>query len=175
MRTAIFIDGAAMVHAQKFNTWYIDWKKVLDHFTMNRELVGAYYFTPSPPVNDIVAVSKYRRFRSFLISIGYRVIDKEVRMVRSPDTGNVTMAKGNLDMEMGLTMIFEAPYYELAVIFTGDSDFLPVVERLKGLGKQVYCVSQPRMTSYELRNTCNKYFDLESVRADIERLNKSSI
>jgi uncharacterized LabA/DUF88 family protein len=166
----IFVDGAAMVHAQKLNKWYIDWKKVLDYFTLNRECIGAYYFTPSPAISDVGAVTKYRRFKAFLVSIGYRVIDKEVKLIRSPETGNVVMAKGSLDMEMGLTMISEAPHYDSAIIFTGDSDFLPVVERLKTQGKQVYCVSHTKMTSFELRNACTKYFDLESLRANIERI-----
>ena len=40
-RVAIFVDGANMFYAQRDNGWRIEYKKIFQHFTTNRELAFA--------------------------------------------------------------------------------------------------------------------------------------
>src|SRR5438132_950312 len=104
MRVALFVDGANMFYAQRENCWHLDFRLVHQYFMDNREKAAAYYFTASPPVGDTAKVDKYRRFRTALIHMGYTVVDKEVKVLSDPDTGQVKL-KGNLDIDLVFKML----------------------------------------------------------------------
>jgi uncharacterized LabA/DUF88 family protein len=168
VRIALFIDGAAMFYAQRENGWFIDYKKVHQYFSDNKQLNGAYYFTATPPASNHQAVDNYRRFKRFLIYTGYHVIDKEVKVINDQRTGQVKL-KGNLDIELVFRMLAGINGYDEAIIFGGDSDYLSVVSHLRNLGKVVACVGRRQSTSIELINECDSFIDLSELRTRIER------
>jgi len=167
-RVAIFVDGANMFYAQKQGKWRIEYKKVLQYFTDNRELAFAYYFTATPPVYKTDAIDKYRRFRQALIHIGYSVIDKEVKVYEDKETGQVKL-KGNLDIDMAFKMLSGHGSYDEAVVLGGDADFIPIIQYLTNLGKTVVCVGRKDMTAIDLINASTRFIELDSLRGRIEK------
>ena len=170
MRIALFIDGAAMFYAQRENGWFIDYRKVHQYFSTNKQLCGCYYFTATPPASNHQAVDNYRKFKRFLIHTGFHVIDKEVKVINDQRTGQIKL-KGNLDIELVFRMLAGINGYDEAVIFGGDSDFLSVVAHLRNLGKVVSCIGRRAATSIELINECDSFTDLSDIRKFIEREN----
>jgi len=167
-RVALFVDGANMFYAQRDNGWHIDFRLVHDYFLDNREKAAAYYFTASPPVGDTAKVDKYRRFRTALIHVGYSVVDKEVKVLTDPNTGQVRV-KGNLDIDLVFKMLSGLDSYDEAVLMGGDSDFVPIINHLRNVGKTVTVVGRREMTATEVMNAATKFVDLNSIRKRIEK------
>jgi len=167
-RVAIFVDGANMFYAQKDNNWRIEYKKVFQYFTDNRDLAFAYYFSATPPVHKTDRLEKYRGFRQALIHIGYTVIDKEVRVIQDKESGLVKL-KGNLDIDMAFKMLSGTHHYDEAVVLGGDSDFIPIIQYLINLGKTVICVGRKESTALDLINAATKFISLNDIRGRIEK------
>jgi len=167
-RVALFVDGGNMFFAQKANGWWIDWKLAYQFFTDNRDIYGAYYFTATPPPGRKDQLTKYRKFRKFLIATGYKVIDKEVRIIHDPATGE-TREKGNLDIELVFHMMAAPHQWDEAVVFGCDVDYEPVFKHLRSIGKRVKLVGRKEMTSLDLINACDEYVDLHQIRNRIEK------
>jgi len=168
VRVALFVDGANMFYAQRDNGWFIDFRSVYQMFTDNREKAAAYYFTATPPAADPEKVQAYRRFRTALQSIGFSVVDKEVKVISTPSAGVVKL-KGNLDIELVFRILTERGTYDEAVLMGTDSDYVPIVTHLRTIGKTVTIVGRRESTSNDLLNVANRFVDLNSIRDRIER------
>ena len=167
-KVALFVDGAAMFYAQRDNGWHIDYRNVLHFFSDNRELVGAWYFTASPPPADADKLTKHRKFKYALMQIGYSVKEKEVRVHYDKDTGQVKL-KGNLDIELVFRMLTTSQTFETAVLLGGDSDYIPVIEHLANNGKKVIVVGRRQSTATDLINVANQFIDLNDIRDRIDK------
>lgn len=168
-RLALFVDGSGMFYAQRDNGWHLDYKRVLEYFADNRELCGAFYFTATPASGDPERIEKYRRFRRALIGIGYSVVDKEVRAIRDRETGQVRL-KGNLDIELVFRILTTTDRWEEIILMGGDSDFVPVLEHLRNLGKAVTIVGRRESTALEVINVANRFIDLNDIRPRVEKI-----
>jgi uncharacterized LabA/DUF88 family protein len=65
-----------------------------------------------------------------LALMGYRVVTRPIKKL--PD-GSI---KANMDMEMALEILDQAPFLDEIVIVSGDSDFASLVNRLARMGKE---------------------------------------
>ena len=167
-RVALFVDGSNMFYAQRENHWHIDFKLAYQYFLDNREKAGAYYFTASPPVGDPQKVRKYRGYKHALISFGFSVIDKEVKVIHDSNS-NIPKLKGNLDIELVFRMLTSMDTYDRVVLMGGDSDYVPIVEHLRNSGKIVEVVGRRQSVSMDLINSANVFTDLDSIKERIER------
>jgi uncharacterized LabA/DUF88 family protein len=172
-RVALFVDGANMFYAQRDNGWHIDYRLVQQYFFQNREKAAAYYFTASPSAGDPTRVDKYRRFRTALIHRGYSVVDKEVKVMTDP-TSEVVKIKGNLDIELVFKMIVESQAYDEVILMGGDSDYVPIVNHLRNIGKTVVVVGRKQSTAMDLINAVTKFIDLNSIRDRVEKASPSA-
>ncbi len=126
---AIFVDAANMFFAQKDNGWFLDFGKLLFHLKRNVTLHGAYYYTATPSYDQTEKIKKYRLYRRFLISQGFTVKEKEVKVIKLSD--GTSKLKGNLDIELVMDMIVNKDSYEEAILLGGDSDFVQLVSKSK--------------------------------------------
>jgi uncharacterized LabA/DUF88 family protein len=168
-RVGVFVDGANMFYAQCENHWHIDWRLVYHYFTDNKEKAAAYYFTATPSAGDPERITKYRRFKTALQSMGYSVVDKEVRLIKNQDSDIPVKVKGNLDIELVFRLLTEANTYDEVVLMGCDSDYIPIISHLRAIGKVVTVVGRRGMVSNDLINVANKFLDLEVIRQRIEK------
>jgi len=103
-----------------------------------------------------------------LIDIGYSVIDKEVKVIEDPQTGE-KIKKANLDIEFALHVLTSMEAWDEAVFFTGDSDFACLMWHLRTHGKEVVAVSARGSVSTEVRNAANRFVDLRQLRRSLEK------
>jgi len=141
---------------------------VYDYFTQGKEIWGAYYFTGTPPFDNITEIKEYRTFRGALIHIGNFVIDKEAKVIVDRATGDRKL-KANLDVEITLNIMASMDSYDEMVFLGGDSDFAPLIKHLRESGKHVTCISRRQSTGLELINVSNKFIDLNEIRNEIEK------
>ena len=68
-----------------------------------------------------------------------------------------------MDVEMTIDVLHYLGKYNIAVFFTGDSDFLALVSYLRNRGKKVYIFSSQNSVSEELRTGGDGYFDVKNI------------
>ncbi len=83
------------------------------------------------------------------------------------EAGQSVEEKGNMDVELTIDAMHHMRKYDVAVFFTGDSDFLALVTYLRNGGKEVYIFSSRNNVSFELRTGGNGYYDVLEVHEDI--------
>ena len=70
------------------------------------------------------------------------------------------------DWDVGITVdaIKISPLLDVVIILSGDGDFVPLVEYLKNLGKQVEVVAFGKSTSSKLKEAADNFFDIGNSR-----------
>lgn len=163
-RIAIFVDGANMDHAARAAGYFVDYKKARDYFVGPANFYAAFYYVADVTASDPVQ----HRFLDFLSYSGFIIRRKPVKVIIDQDTGEQVF-KGNLDTEIVLDMLNTVNNYDVAFLFSGDSDFERAVDLLRSRGKRVYVVTSRKSLARELAYVADKPVfcleDFESVLA----------
>lgn len=149
-RVAFFVDGANTDNACTHAGFFLDWKKALGYFVGKGLFGGAYYFS-----TDYMNDADQNKFHDQLAFAGFTVRSKPVKLIKDKITGEEKV-KGNVDIELALEMIARESTYDVAVLFSGDSDFKRVIEVLQSRGKRVFVVSSRGSVSRELIHAADK-------------------
>lgn len=169
-RVALFIDGANTDGAARTAGYFIDFRKAREFFVANARFYAAFYyvadFTASDPLQQ--------RFFDFLSHAGYIVRRRPVKVIDDLETGE-RIIKGNLDTEIVLDLLNTVDNYDVAFLFSGDSDFERAVELLRSRGKRVFVVSARGPLSRELAYVADKpIVYLEQIRDAIARVEQAT-
>lgn len=162
-RMSLFIDGGNLYHAAKLLNFKIDFMRLKDYFVpeMNK-LSDAFYYSAFNPSDEFIF-----RILDWLRHNGFVVRTKEVK--KYPDK---TM-KGNLDVEIVIDMLTTIEEYDVAILFSGDGDFVRCVEELQKRGKIVHVVSteksDPSLLSKDLKKQANNFIDLFDIKEKITK------
>ena len=144
-RAAVFIDGANLFFTQRHLGWQIDFSRLMAFFMSGYASVQANYYVPaSEPVSEENAA-----FTRVLIAHGYRITSKSVKKIFNKETGVIVM-KGNLDVELVVDALIGIDQYDTFILFSGDSDFIPLLRALKEKGKEVIVYSTQGLSAREL-------------------------
>ena len=157
-RVAIFIDGANLFHAGLQLGLEIDYAKLLYCLTEKAKLLRAFFYTGVDRTNE-----KQQGFLLWMRRNGYRVVSKD--LVQFPDGSK----KANLDVEIAVDMINLAPYYDTAVLVSGDGDLAYAVNALSYQGVRVEVVSIRSMTSDSLIDVTDYFVDIETIKQYIQK------
>jgi len=90
-----------------------------------------------------------------------------VQRIPSP-RGDKNGADINLALD-ALEMAFTHPHVNAFAIVSGDSDFIPLVNKLKEYGKTVFIVGGKAFTSTILQQNCHEFVSYESLLDDLPR------
>lgn len=155
-RTYFFIEGANFYALVKNSNITIDYKRILQHFKNESLFVRGSYYTA---LADDQEFSSIKPLIDYLDYNGYKVVTKPIR--EYTDATGRRKIKGSLDVEMTIDMLRAAdPRHGRAdhiVLFSGDSDFIPVVKELQRMGARVTVVSGKGYVSDELRREADNY------------------
>jgi uncharacterized LabA/DUF88 family protein len=165
-RAAVYIDGANLFFTQRHLGWQIDFSRLMAFFLSGYASVEANYYVPaSEPVS-----AENAAFSRVLTAHGYRIISKPVKKIVNKETGVVIM-KGNLDVELVVDALSGADQYDTFILFSGDSDFMPLLRALKKKGKEVMVYSTQGLSARELLAEPGIiYCDLSMLKERIEQL-----
>lgn len=164
-RIALFIDGANMDGAARHVGYFVDFRKAREFFLAAGSFYAGFYYLADFSATDPVQL----RFMDFLSHSGFIVRRRAVKVIRDQDTGE-RIIKGNLDTEMVLDMLNTLDNYDVAFLFSGDSDFERAVDLLRARGKRVYVVSARAQLSRELAHIADKpIFYLDDLQAPLAR------
>lgn len=168
----VFIDASNLWEVQKAKGRFFDYDKlrnfIKDH--LQGSSIKVFYYTayPADGTRDYSIDGKHK-FCTFLKKgLSFVVRKKELKRIDViTDKGQVVEEKGNMDVEMVIDAIHFKKDYDVAVLFSGDSDFLALVNYLKNGGKKVYIFSSKNNISNELRTGADGYKDLLKIKENI--------
>lgn len=159
-KTSVFIDASNILYSQKDLGWKIDYKKLKNYIDKECNTTSLSYYT-----GKVGSLERQVKFIKRLEEIGYKVISKEIKLIRLTD--NKFLQKGNLDIELALDAYRSKDEYETILLFSGDSDFSYLLDLLKLDSKRVIVFSTRKHISIELLKRA-KYVDLKKLRGEIE-------
>ena len=164
-RVAMFVDGANMDLAGRMAGYFVDYRKGQQFFLAHGLFYAAYYYIADYTAQDPLQ----QRYLDFLAHANFIVRRKAVKAIRDQETGERVL-KANVDTELVLDLINTAENYDLAFLFSGDSDFERAVDLLRSRGKRVYIVTSRQTISRELSYVADKpIFFLEDFRDQLQR------
>jgi len=154
-RVGIFVDVQ--------NIWKtfgkIKYDVLLANAQKNRKLVRASAFMSYDPEDE-----GQHNFMRALSHLGYRVVSKPIR--RLPD-GSI---KGNIDLEFAIDALTLGKYLDVAVLVTGDGDFVKLVEALGHMGTRVEVIGPDANTAIELIYAADHYINLSHIEGIVENM-----
>jgi uncharacterized LabA/DUF88 family protein len=150
-RVAMFVDGANMDLAARLAGYFVDYRKAQQFFLAHGLFYAAYYYIADYTAQDPMQ----QRYLDFLAHSNFIVRRKAVKAIRDQETGERVL-KANVDTELVIDLINTADNYDLAFLFSGDSDFERAVDLLRSRGKRVYIVTSRQTISRELSYVADK-------------------
>ncbi|MFB2646031.1 NYN domain-containing protein [Raphidiopsis sp. BLCC-F218] len=157
-RVAIFIDGLNLFHAALQIGIEIDYVKLLCRLTQTSRLLRAFFYTGFDTSKE-----KQQGFLLWMRRNGYRVVTKDI--IALTESGK----KPNLNVEIAVDMITLAPYYDTAVLVSGDGDLAYAVNAVTSLGSRVEVIGLQTMTSDSLIDVADYFIDFDSIKQYIQK------
>jgi len=149
-RIALFVDSQNLYYSARMGyAAKVNYEKLLRLIAQERQLVKAYAYIVQPPDGDV------RAFATSLERIGYIVKIKDVR------TRADGSAKANWDMGIALDILGMIERVDTIVLASGDGDFAPLIEFIKGKNKRVEIFAFPENTAYDLKDKADRYEPLD--------------
>ncbi len=168
----VFIDASNIWEVQKAKGKLFDYEKLKTFIKKNfsADLIQIFYYTsyPADSTRDYDLTGKHKFYTFLKKGLNFTVRKKELKRITIvTDEGQSIEEKGNMDVEITIDALHHIKKYNIAVFFTGDSDFLALVSYLRRRGKKVYIFSSQNNISEELRTGGDGYFDILKIKEDI--------
>ena len=164
----VFIDASNVWSAVKSVKKFIEYKTIKDYFRkkFNAGKVEIFYYDayPKAGTRDYNLDGKHKFFTYLKKGLGFTVRKKELKRISViSENGESVIEKGNMDVEITIDAMHNIQKYNIAIFFSGDADFLALVNYLKNGGKKVYIFSSKDNISHELKTGGHGYFDLKNI------------
>ena len=168
----VFIDASNFWQAQKVKGKMFDFQKLKIFLSKkyNAKEIKIFYYSayPADGTRDYSLDGKHKFFTYLKKGLGFIVRTKELkRIAKHTDHGDIFEEKGNMDVEMTIDALHHMNKYDIAVVFSGDSYFLALVNYLKAHKKKVFIYSSKNNVSEELRTGGDGYTDVLKIMEDI--------
>ncbi len=153
-RVMAFIDIANVRTNELAPGHYLDLYSLCHELTGDRKLVAAYVFDARP---DDVSAKAHDDLYTRLRMIGFRVIARNSYITASQEQKEV-------DVAMACEMVVQAmrDNYDVALVVSGDRDFVPAIQHVQSVGKRVEVAAFKNSFSYEMKKMCDYYYELDS-------------
>lgn len=162
-RVAIFIDGSNLYHNLRRYNIKTKFEEIIKKVETRRKIVDIFYYTAL--LDKSVDENGYKNHKKFLDKIkkipNFNVVLCNLRKMIL-ENGSVDFAIKGDDVHLATDLI-KGSYenlYDVAIIVSGDADFIPAIKLAQKNGKKVINAFFPKSSSYQLRNCCNGSINL---------------
>ena len=162
-RVAVFVDAANAIYSLRDLGWRIDYKKLRGFFKSNTELIDTYFYIAH--FDDDLG---RKNLLEMLSRKGFVIRSKPVKNISKQGGG--VLHKANCDVEIAMDVMTTYQTFDTAVLMSGDSDFLPLIEFLQSQGKKVIVISTRGHVAKEVVKAADKFFHFGFFRAEWELL-----
>lgn len=168
----VFIDSSNTWEAQKAKGRFIDWEKVktflLKEFSGDSITIFYYTAYPEEGTRTYSTEGKHKFYTYLKKGLGFIIRKKPLKRIHiKADLGESIEEKGDMDVELTIDAVHNKNNFQIAILFTGDSDFLELVNYLRRGEKKIYIYSSKNNISNELRTGGDGYKDILEMKNDI--------
>ncbi len=148
-RVSVLIDAQNMYHSAK-NLYgaKVNFKEVLKTAVAGRKLVRAIAYVIRTESGE------EKTFFEALIKTGIETKIKDLQIFYGG------LKKADWDVGIAVDAIKLAPQLDALILVTGDGDFLPLLEYLKGQGRQIEIIAFAKSASTKLIEAADDFTDL---------------
>ena len=165
-RVAIFIDGSNLYHNLKRYNIKTTFEEIIKKVETKREIVDIFYYTAM--LDKSTDEEGYKKHKNFLDKIrkipNFNIVLCNLRKMILED-GSVDFAIKGDDVYLATDLIKGAyeDLYDIAIIVSGDADFIPAIKLAQKNDKKVVNAFFPKSSSYLLRNCCDGSINLRKA------------
>jgi uncharacterized LabA/DUF88 family protein len=167
-RTALFIDGPNLYSTSRHLSFDVDYRNLLVYFRSRTNIVRAFYYAAQLDTEDY---SPLRPLMDWLAYNGFTLVTKAAR--EFTDATGRRRVHGSMDVELAVDMIEIASQLDHVVLFSGDGDFVRLIERVQQLGIRATVISsartKPVMVADELRRQADQFVELADIAPEFTR------
>lgn len=170
-KAKVYIDGANVFFMQKRLGFSIDWKKMKEYLQNKLDIIDVHYYLGVKEGDD-----KIKSYLRYLDHIGFKTSTKPLKTIKIDSNHPMhqlhkytEVYKCNFDVEITTDILLDRVNIDEVILFSGDSDFDYLVQKLKDAGKGVTIFSSRKMLSWELKMTSRKYTFLEDIKEKVRR------
>jgi uncharacterized LabA/DUF88 family protein len=161
-RLAIYIDGSNLYHSllDLLGHAKIDFGDLVEKLSIGYELYRTYYYNAQ--INQQADPSGYKSQQKFLSAL--RALPFfELRLGVLRARGNTWIEEG-IDVKVAVDMIGMAyqDQYDVAMLVSGDGDYVDCVRAVKGAGKHVVNAYSESSQSQALRDACDNWICMDN-------------
>ena len=167
-RIMVFIDGSNVYHIVKAllpekKQFDFNFEKMLNYIIGKRKLVRFYYY--NAPLDRKKNEESYMKQQRFFDRI--RKIQKckfiLCRMQKRKINGKIIYEVKEDDIRLAVDMVKLAynDAYDTAILISSDGDFVPVIQAVKEIGKNVENIGFENRVSYHLQQEADKFVKLK--------------
>jgi len=149
-RVAVFIDVQNMYHsARNLYAARVNFKAVVDAAVAGRKLIRSFAY---------VVRTKTGEEKAFFEALIKEGIETRVKDLQEFYGG---AKKADWDVGMAIDAVRTSDLVDTVVLVSGDGDFLPLLDYLKGRGRRVEVIAFSRTASQKLREAADDFTDIE--------------
>jgi len=149
-RVAVFIDVQNMYHsARNLHNARVNFKAIVDEAVAGRKLIRSFAY---------VVRTKTGEEKAFFDALTKEGIETRIKDLQEFYGG---AKKADWDVGMAIDAVRTADIVDTIVIVSGDGDFVPLLDYLKGRGRRVEVVAFGRTTSQRMREQADDFTDIE--------------
>jgi len=165
-RVAIFIDGSNLYHNLKRNHIKISFEELIKKIEAKREITDIFYYTAE--LDKKYDSQKYKEHHGFLEKLRkiprFHVVLCNLKKIIL-DNGRFNYEIKGDDVHLAADLI-KGSYenlYDVAIVVSGDEDFVPAIEIARANKKKVINAFFPKSSAYLLRNCCDGSINLKKT------------
>ena len=167
-RVAIFIDGSNFYHSTKnieAKGYKIDLKKIIDELARGREVETFYYTALLDPEYNLEIYEEHKEVIEDLKKIpNLKVVLCDLRKIKIGKKIKYEIKGDDIHLAHDLLMGAFDNLYDVAIIVSGDADFIPIINTLRmRFKKKVGNCYFRRTSSFKLRKACNFSVNMNMV------------
>ena len=164
-RVCIFIDGSNFYHSLRdFSNRKVNFQNfvsLLVGTSGTQTLIRTYYYNATRIKEDnSQQYEAQQRFFDALRRLPYF----DLRLGRLVRKGPSTVIEKGIDVRIAVDMLQMAykNIYDVAILVSGDADYVPAIEAVKDVGKHVKLACMKKSRSIALANSVDQVIDLDS-------------
>lgn len=160
VRVAIFIDGSNFYHSTKTireKGYRIDFSKIVNELARGRKVETFYYTALLDPTYDLEKYEEHKRHIGELRNISkFNVVLCDLRKIKIGGKFKYEVKGDDIYLAHDLLIGAFDDRYDVAIIASGDADFIPVINTLRQrFKKRIGNAYFRRTSSFKLRKACD--------------------
>ena len=159
-RLLVVIDAANLEKSAQSLRMKVHYTRLKRFFENHGRLKGIRFYTAA------FGTIHHQNFLESLKRKNYTLITKPVKEIINKNFME-KVRKANFDVEITMDVMDLMNEFDALILFSGDSDFDCLVQRVRSKSKRVFIFSTQYHVSRELIRGCNRYFDIRDYREDL--------